>query len=448
MTIRLVSASLLALALGCVPSLPEGHYACAVADSDCPTGWSCSGGRCVSSEPIPAADAGVWPVDGASLHDAAVSLADAAVGPVTVDGGVILGDASMPPGPTMDVAVGSRHACMVTATGLVLCWGDNTTGGLGVATSTALSTVAVEVPGVPSSRAVCAGTGFSCALTSDAHVRCWGRNDLWQLGRAVASPASAGEVPGVRGATAITCGGTHACAATASGVFCWGANGSAQTGAPSSSREAPHVVAVDGAVRLAAGEAHTCALGADGAVRCWGAGAMGQLGPSAPGSGSAVPVSLPSMHAIAIAAGAQHTCVAQSDGTVACWGCADAARLGVIATGAHPSPEVVHGASDAALVAGGDELSCAASRTGAPLSCWGSLAFGQLGNGGTPRVGSEPTPSAVASMPGAVDALDAGSGFACALSEQRVFCWGLNDRGQLGDGSTSTRTAPVEVRTP
>jgi serine/threonine-protein kinase len=83
-----------------------------------------------------------------------------------------------------------------------------------------------------------------------------------------------------------------------------------------------------------------------------------------------------------------------------------------------------------------------------PLGCWGNMAYGQLGTGGSAHTGVATSPTPISSMPGPVTSLAAGNGFACAAAGAAVLCWGLNDRGQLGDGTTTTRTAPVMVTLP
>jgi alpha-tubulin suppressor-like RCC1 family protein len=103
-------------------------------------------------------------------------------------------------------------------------------------------------------------------------------------------------------------------------------------------------------------------------------------------------------------------------------------------------------AGPATLVATGYEHSCALSQAGAVL-CWGANEHGQLGNGS--NVASSAIPVAVQGLTGGVTALAAGTDHTCALVQQdggsQVLCWGRNDHGQLGDGTTVDRPAPVVV---
>ena len=359
----LPSVAAIALAAACVPTIPEGRYACAMS-SECPPGLWCAAGHCVSREPP------IVPDDARS--DASTAVGDAE--PSRADADPSRADAAgvIPPTLAPDLAVGARHACVVTRDGAVLTWGDNATGALGIPTTTPSSAVPVDVPSVPPARAVCAGVGFTCALTTTGEVWCWGASDAWQLGRTVASPARPDRVPDVPAARSIACGARHVCAATDDGTVCWGADELGQAGAAPTPRIAPHLVTDVRAIALTAGTAHTCALAADGTVTCWGAHAMGQLGPDvAPPTAlgfSATPVRIESLGASAIAAGAQHTCAARTDGRVVCWGRADGGRIGFAGTGAHPALELVEGADFTRLVAGGDELSCASADAGATAS--------------------------------------------------------------------------------
>jgi alpha-tubulin suppressor-like RCC1 family protein len=81
------------------------------------------------------------------------------------------------------------------------------------------------------------------------------------------------------------------------------------------------------------------------------------------------------------------------------------------------------------------------------IYCWGNNQYGQLGDGTTIN---RTTPTAVAEPMFFVEAVVAGGGHTCAVesraqTQMGVRCWGLNDQGQLGDGTTDNRQAPVSV---
>jgi len=99
-------------------------------------------------------------------------------------------------------------------------------------------------------------------------------------------------------------------------------------------------------------------------------------------------------------------------------------------------------AAPPAGLAAGDRHACLL-RTDGTVACWGDNDRGQLGDGtSSPRS----APVAVA-IPGTIVALVTGSAHSCALrSTGLVYCWGANDHGQLGDGSQSDQQAPVSVR--
>ena len=80
---------------------------------------------------------------------------------------------------------------------------------------------------------------------------------------------------------------------------------------------------------------------------------------------------------------------------------------------------------------------------GAPIACWGGNNMGQVGDGTqSPRI----TPVDVSGLTSGVTAVATGATHGCALTTLGgVKCWGLNDNGQLGDGSMTQRLAPVNV---
>jgi len=95
------------------------------------------------------------------------------------------------------------------------------------------------------------------------------------------------------------------------------------------------------------------------------------------------------------------------------------------------------------LSAGGDHV-CGIT-TDDKAYCWGRNAEGQLGVGAAAGSGFYPRPIAVAGAH-RFRSVSAGSLHTCGVTIDRVlFCWGLNDFGQLGDGTTITRRLPTRV---
>lgn len=148
--------------------------------------------------------------------------------------------------------------------------------------------------------------------------------------------------------------------------------------------------------------------------------------------------------AIAVTAGDHHTCALFSAGSVACWGSGSAGQLGDGLTwGRNPkpcgewcraTPGLVSGILDAIEITAGRGYTCALHASGY-IDCWGGNGFGQLGNGGLTEQAL--VPSRVAGIGNAIG-ISAGENHACALlSTGEVNCWGRNDSGQLGDGTSA-----------
>jgi alpha-tubulin suppressor-like RCC1 family protein len=156
------------------------------------------------------------------------------------------------------------------------------------------------------------------------------------------------------------------------------------------------------------------------------------------------PVALPGAvtAAFGIAAGDAHTCAILADGALTCWGSDDFGQLGNGTTSgdvvAPPLPVSLPGVAGASAVSAGDAHTCVRLSTGR-VSCWGSDAQGQLGDGAPSADRDEP--SGTITMPGgaAVDSISSGAAFSCALlAGGTVACWGDDSVGQLGNGPTSS----------
>lgn len=353
------------------------------------------------------------------------------------------------------LATRDAHACVVTESGGVRCWGHNSHGELGDGTTQARLT-AVDVAGLGSDvQAVSTGRGHSCALTSAGAVLCWGRNNFGQLGDGSTSQRSTPTpVSGLSsGVQAIALGDAHSCAITSNGaVACWGHNFLGQLGNGSDTdRSVPGLVIgmTSGVQAISAGHAHACAIVASGGARCWGYNLGGQLG-----DGTNItrfnPVNVSGLDSdvVAIHAGVLHSCALVSGGAMKCWGNNFQGQLGDGSTTNRFTPvQVASLESGVADIGAGHFHSCALT-AGGEMKCWGSNFFGQLGVG--IEVSRQLTPVTVSGLDGQPDAMAIGRQHVCVvLTTGRAQCFGNNDFGQLGTGEKSLpRVRPVPVSVP
>jgi alpha-tubulin suppressor-like RCC1 family protein len=356
---------------------------------------------------------------------------------------------------TASVSAGNHHACIVTAAGGVLCWGENSFGQIGNGTMMN-APLPVDVTGLTSGVAqVSAGGAHTCALTMAGGVKCWGYNGYGQLGDGTATnrPTPV-DVTGLSSnVTAMSAGSNHTCALmTGGGVKCWGLNGFGQLG-NGSMMNSPTPVDVAGltagVAAVSAGQlSHSCALTTGGGVKCWGANSNGQLGDdSTAQSSTPVDVSGLANGVAAISTGAMHTCALTTGGGAKCWGDNAFGQLGDGTTDDRDTPVDVSGlTSGVAAVSNGYYHTCALTPGGGAM-CWGDNTQGQLGNSSVG--GQSETPAAVSGLTSGVGSIAAGSVYdTCALSTAGIVsCWGGNAVGQLGIGTTSPPIAtPAGVR--
>ncbi len=269
------------------------------------------------------------------------------------------------------IAAGGGHSCARMLAGGVKCWGANDQGQLGLGHDSDLGGALGDMQNVDevqlgtgrTATAVVAGTAHSCALLDNSTVKCWGANQLGQLGQEHTDPLGdgAGEMGDAllavdlgtgRTATAIGAAGDHTCALLDnSQVKCWGDNTRGQLGtgdtvnhgavANSMGDALLHVDLGTGRTvqAIAIGGAHGCALTDNDRVKCWGANGHGQLGlgdqvdrGQATGElGDALGfVDLGAQHTVvSIGAGSHHSCAVLDDGTVRCWGRNGSGELGL-----------------------------------------------------------------------------------------------------------------------
>lgn len=146
---------------------------------------------------------------------------------------------------------------------------------------------------------------------------------------------------------------------------------------------------------------------------------------------------------VQVAAGGTFTCVRKSDGTLWCWGGNSKGELGDGTTTAHSSPVQVRFKNLTVKdVAAGPEHACAILSDGS-LWCWGANDDGELGNG-TTTAASLPLP--VAGLGYGVTGVATSQFHTCAVkNDGSVWCWGGDYVGQLGNGTTNGSTVPIQV---
>jgi alpha-tubulin suppressor-like RCC1 family protein len=183
---------------------------------------------------------------------------------------------------------------------------------------------------------------------------------------------------------------------------------------------------------ISGGWYHSVAVTYSGEVWTWGCNDFGRLGDGTT-TARTEPVLVPELAGIvSVAAGGEHTMALKSDGSVWAWGHNSCGEVGDGTCVQRNSPVQVIGLSSVIAIAAGGHHSVALKADGTVWS-WG------LGTGRT-------TPGAVPGL-GGITAISSGGGwFTLALgSDKTVWAWGQNEHGQLGDGTTTSRYAPVQV---
>lgn len=268
-------------------------------------------------------------------------------------------------------------------------------------------------------------------------------------------PATLSYTPGA-GAKAVSASGSDACALLLSNtISCWGNNvyGQLGNGGTTSLSTPTPVAGITNATAVAAAGEHTCAI-ASGGVDCWGNNNDGQLGNGST-TDSSTPVPVTGIgNATAIATSEYNSCAVLADGTVSCWGLDRYHQLGDGGTGGSQGctdgscssiPLSVPGITNATQVAIGgtlnDSSACALLTTG-KITCWGSNDYGQLGDGTT---GDPSPPVTVSGISDAVQLTGSYYTMCAVLSSGSVDCWGFGNNGELGRGTDTSSPLPAPV---
>jgi alpha-tubulin suppressor-like RCC1 family protein len=246
----------------------------------------------------------------------------------------------------------------------------------------------------------------------------------------------------------IATGAEHTCAVTRGGlIYCWGYNFFGQLGDGTTQSRLRPVLVKGGALRfrrVTAGSYHTCAETVDAKAYCWGNNLWGQLGIGSTSAASRLtPAAVVRVSVFSrVEAGFRHTC-GVINGDAYCWGDNQFGQLGDLPSSGFTrnAPIRVNGGLALKSVDPGANHTCGVT-TSSRVFCWGSNSFGQLGDGTT----------AYRLVPTLVGGnrlfkkVSAGALHSCALSlDDKAYCWGDNFGGPIGDGTMTRRLVPQAV---
>ena len=204
--------------------------------------------------------------------------------------------------------------------------------------------------------------------------------------------------------------------------------------------------APDGAIQFAsvtAGYFHSCGLTPAGRAYCWGGNTWGTLGDGSRTASNRPVAVAGGLRYTMIESGAGHTCGVTESGKVYCWGLNDEGHVGADwVTRGIEEPHLLPGSQFWVQVSAGHDHSCALTNDGAAW-CWGDNITGHLGSGDTFAKSFQPVRVASSVR---FTTVVAGYYQSCALAASgQMYCWGRNDQGQIGDGSSENRFTPVPV---
>ena len=316
---------------------------------------------------------------------------------------------------------------------------------------------------------ISAGAAHSAVIDSSGKLWAWGANTLGQLGNGTTSnnrvPVLIGE-----GFAQVSAGANHTLAIKPNGsLWAWGNNAYGQLGNGNFTSSTVPVLVGNGFRQAAAAKYFSVALKTDGSLWTWGNNEVGSLGngtratcsvtttnscPDDAYSGASQPTQIGTGYsAISANSGAFHVLALKPDGSLWAWGLGESGQIGNNSTLNALAPVQV--GSGFSTISAGRSSSFAIKADGT-LWAWGSNSSSQLGSGTAKS--SEPLPVLVGSGYSQVSAggitgvegiaLPFGNTHTLALkTDGTLWAWGQNTYGQLGDGTTATRSTPVQVGT-
>lgn len=357
------------------------------------------------------------------------------------------------------ISIGGYRSSCAVVNGGAKCWGNNDNGQLGNSTYTRSSTP-VDVTGLTSgiSKVIMSGqpgdgNSHACAMTNSGALYCWGSNSHGQLGDGTTTTRNTPYQVFSTGVIDFDLSyGNSTCAIMTGGALkCWGRNDYGQLGDGTTTQATTPVNALglsSGVTQVTASRTHTCVV-VNGGLKCWGSNVKGELGQGSTGATQLTPIDVPGLTSGVTFVSAtglinnEATC-AVVNGAAKCWGYGYGGHLGDGSGSDKFSPTQVSGlTSGVSKIKMNAQTTCALMTDGS-LKCWGYNTYGDVGSG---NLNGFNTPNSVPGFSSGVVDFDLGYYSTCVLTiGNGVKCFGNNYEGILGVGYSTESEIPIDIK--
>ncbi len=343
------------------------------------------------------------------------------------------------------LSAGQHFSSGIKSNGTLWTWGNNAYGQLGQGTQVN-SNIPSQVSQDSNWVSICAGAEHSIGLKSDGTLWAWGRNNYGQLGDETLLNKNIPIQTGLdNNWVSISAGESYTLALKSNGtLWAWGRNDYGQLGDGTlTDKSFPVQIGTDNKwVFIAAGKNHTLGLKSNGTLWAWGANDYGQLG-NETNTGTIDPLQIGfDNNWVSVSSAESYSFALKADGTLWSWGQNDSGQLGNGNNISTNKPNQIGADNLWVSIETGADFAIGLKANGF-LWSWGSNSYGQLGDN-TNIIRSSPV--RIGAQPDVWLSVIGGGFHSIGLkSNGTLWAWGMNNSGMLGDGTTESRSSPVQI---
>ena len=367
------------------------------------------------------------------------------------------------------ISPGWNHTCGIANNDQAYCWGVEYNGQLGNGAYNDETNTPVQVIkpiGVTSWKQISSGSDNTCGIANNDQAYCWGDGYSGQLGNGAYNttntPVQVIKPISVTSWKQISPGGYHTCGiANNDQAYCWGGGYSGQLGNGAYNETSTPVqvikpIGVTSWKQISPdGWSHTCGIANNDQAYCWGYGFYGKLGNGA-NNGSHTPVQVVKPIGVTswkqISSGGGHTCGIANNDRAYCWGYGFEGQLGNGTNNNYNTPVQV---MKPTVVASWKQISLLGSYGTCGIAnndrayCWGYGESGELGNGANNNYNIPVQVIKPIGVTSWKQISPGGGGHTCGIANNdQAYCWGYGGSGELGNGANDNHNTPVLVKDP